>query len=79
MMLVMFTLLGVACTPLPPPRFSIGHCTGVQVEAQRAAFLADVVPAVTYCAQHGAPEDCPEADAATERWLAARAGCREGN
>ncbi len=68
-------LLALACGG-SPPRFNIGHCSAAEVEAQRAVFLAEVVPAVTACAKAGAPEDCPAADAASERWLAKRESCR---
>lgn len=74
--LALAAALAIGCAGTPPPRLSIGHCTAAQVEAQRAEFLAAVVPAVTACAQAGAPEDCPAADAATERWLAEREACR---
>lgn len=68
-------LLALGCGA-PPPNLAIGHCSAGQVEAQRAEFLAAVVPAVTACATAGAPEDCPVADAATERWMAERESCR---
>lgn len=61
---------------LPPPRFGIGRCSAAQVELQRAEMTAQVIPAVLACVQAGNAEDCPVADAATERWLAEREACR---
>lgn len=61
---------------MPAPKLGIGHCGATEVEAQRAAFLAAVIPAVTACAAAGAPEDCIAADEATQRWLDARKMCR---
>jgi hypothetical protein len=72
---LLLALLVVGCGT-PPPRFGIGHCTPAQVEIQRAEMTAQVVPAVLACVQAGNAEDCPIADAATERWLAEREACR---
>jgi len=60
----------------PPPRFGIGHCSAAQVELQRAEMTSQVIPAVLACVQAGNAEDCPDADAATLRWLEERQACR---
>lgn len=69
-------ILALGCAGTPAPHFGIGHCTPAQVELQRAEMTAQVVPAVLACVQAGNAEDCPLADAATERWLAEREACR---
>jgi len=69
-------VLLTGCGGAPAPRFGIGHCSPAQVELQRAEMTAQVIPAVLACVQAGNAEDCPVADAATERWLAEREACR---
>ena len=76
MRLMLLALSVTACAGTPPPHFGIGHCTPAQVEIQRAEMTAQVVPAVIACVQAGNAEDCPDADAATLRWLQEREDCR---